>query len=58
MPDEKKKKSRIVAGGENSHHVDGFGAARVVGVPLNDQFPPDPPIVHEVAVSEEASGRR
>ena len=53
MPDEKKKKIRLVVGGESSRLVDGSGAALDVEVPLNDQFPPDPPIVREAVVSEE-----
>ena len=46
MLDEKKKKnrSRVVVGGESSRHVEGSGAAPDVGVSLNDQFPPDPPL--------------
>ena len=32
-------------------------AAPDVGVPLNDQFPPDPPTVPEAVVSEEARRR-
>ena len=44
-------------GGESSRHVDGFGAAQDVGVPLSDQFPPDLPIVHEAAVGEELKRR-
>ena len=39
MPDEKKKKSRVVLGGESSRRVDGSGAAPDVGVSLFDQFP-------------------
>ena len=31
-------------GGENSCRVEGSGAAPVVGVSLDDQFPPDPPL--------------
>ena len=42
MPDEKKKKSRVVVGGESHRHVDGSGAAPDVGVSLVDQSPPDP----------------
>ena len=56
LSDEKKKKnkSRVVVGGESSRHVEGSGAAAVVGVSLYDQFHPDPPIVREAVVSEEA----
>ena len=50
----KKKKSRAVVGGESSRHVEGSGAAPDVGVSPFDQFPPDPPIVREAVVSEEA----
>ena len=57
MPDEKNKKVRVVVGGESNRQVDGSGAAPDVGVPLNDQFPPDPPIVYEAVVSEEARRR-
>ena len=57
MPDDKKKKSRVVVGDESSHRVDGSGAAPDVGVPFDDQFPPDPPIVREAVVSEEARKR-
>ena len=38
MPDEKKKKVRVVVGGKCSRRVDGSGAAPQVEVPLNDQF--------------------
>ena len=34
MLDERKRKVRVVAGGESSRHVDGSGAAPDVGVPL------------------------
>ena len=44
MPDEKKKKGRVVVGDESSRRVDGSGAAPDIGVSLNDQFPPDPPL--------------
>ena len=55
MSDEKKKKSRVVVRGEGSCSVDGSEAAPDVGVSLNDQFPPpDPPIVREAVISEEA----
>ena len=57
MPDETKKKDRVVVGGESSCHVDGFIAAPDVGVPLNDQFLPDLPIVWEAIVGEEARRR-
>ena len=59
MPDEKKKKSRVVVvGGESSRRVEGSGAAPDVGVSLNDQFPPDPPIVREAVVSSGDVRRR
>ena len=57
MPDEKKKKVRVVVGGQSSRHVHGSGAAPDVGVPLDDQFPPDRPFVREAVVSEEARKR-
>ena len=59
MLDEKKKKSksRVVVGGESSRRVKGSGAAPDVGVSFYDQFPPDPPIVREAVVSEEARRR-
>ena len=46
MYDEKKKKnkSRVVVRGEGSCRVEGSGAALDVGVSLNDQFTPDPPL--------------
>ena len=58
MPDERKKRVIVVVGGESSRQVDGSGAAPDVGVPLNDQFPPDPPILPETVVSEEARRRQ
>ena len=58
MPDEKKKKSRIVARGESSPRVEGSGAAPDVGVSLNDQFPPDPLIVREAVMSSGDARRR
>ena len=59
MPDDKKKKnkSRVVVGGESSCRVEGSGAAPDVGVSLDDQFLPDPPIVREAVVSEGARRR-
>ena len=60
MLDEKKKKnkSRVVVGGESSRHVEGSGTAPDVVVSLYDQFPPDPPIVLEAAVSSGDARRR
>ena len=57
MPDEKKKKSRVVVGGESSRGVEGSGGTPDVGMSFNHQFPPDPPIVREAVVSEEAKKR-
>ena len=57
MSYEKKKKSRVVVGGESSPRVHSSGAAPDVGVPLEDQLNPDPPIVREAVVSEEARRR-
>ena len=42
--EKKKKKSRVVVGGKSSRRVDGSGAAPDIGVYLDDQFPPDPPL--------------
>ena len=58
MPDEKKKKSRVVVVGESSCRVEGSGAASDVGVSLDDQFPPDPPIVCEAVMSSRDAKRR
>ena len=60
MPDEGKKKRKIVVGGESSRHVDGSRDAPGIRVPLIGQFPPDIPIpiVHEAVVGEEGSKRR
>ena len=60
MLDEKKKrnKSRVVVRGEGSCHVESCGAAPDVIVSLYDQFPTDPPIVHEAVVSSEYARRR
>ena len=44
LPDEKKRKVRVVVGGESNRRVDGSGAAPDVGVPPNDQFPLIPPL--------------
>ena len=57
MPDEKKKKSRVVTGGKSRRRVDVSGAAPDVGVSLVDQFSLDPPIVGEAVVSVEARRR-
>ena len=54
MPDGRKSRVRVVVGGESSRHVDGLGAAPDFGVPLNDQLTPDPPILREADMSEEA----
>ena len=60
MPDENKKKnkSRIVVGGESSRGVEGSGASPDVGVSLDDQFLPDPPIVREAVMSSGDAKRR
>ena len=57
MPDERKRKVRIVVEGESSRHLDGSGATPEVGVPFFDQFPPDLPIVHEAVVRQEVRSR-
>ena len=44
MLDEKKKKSRVVLGGDSSRRVEGSGAAPDVGVSLDDHFPLIPPL--------------
>ena len=51
MPDERKKKRRVVVRGDGSCHVESSGAAPDVVVSLYDQFPPDPPIVREAVMS-------
>ena len=58
MPDEKKKKSRVVVRGEGSCQVESSGAAPDVVVSPYDQFPPDPPIVREAVVSSGDAMRR
>ena len=45
-------------GGESSRHVEGSGTAPDVVVSLYDQFPTDPPIVLEAAVSSGDARRR
>ena len=50
----KTKKSRVVVRDESCRQLESSGAAPDVSVSLFGQFPPDPPIVHEAAVSEEA----
>ena len=57
MPNERKRKVKVVVGGESSRYVDGSGATPDVGVPLIDQFSPDLPIVHEAVFGEEARKR-
>ena len=59
MVDAKKKmkKSRVVVRGESSRPVESSGAAADVNMSPVDQFPPDPPIVHE-AVGGSADVRR
>ena len=58
MPDEKEKESRVVVGGESSCRVEGSGAAPVIGMSFDDQFPPDPPIVREAVTSSGDARRR
>ena len=60
MSDEKKKKSkiRVVVGHESSRRVDGSGPAPDIGVSLEDQFTPVPPIVREVVMSSGDARRR
>ena len=47
IPDDKRKKSRVVVGGESSRRVEGSGATPDVGVSPYNQFPPGHPIVRE-----------
>ena len=54
MADERKRKVKVVVGGESSRHAVGSGATPDNGLPLIDPFPPDLPIVHEAVVGEEA----
>ena len=54
----KKKKSRVVVGGESSRRVEGSGAIPDVGVSLDDQFRPDPPIVRGAVVCSGDARRR
>ena len=58
MPNEKKKKSRVIVRGEGSCRVEGSGAAPDVVASPYDQFPPDPPIVGEAVVSSGDTRRR
>ena len=58
MPDEKKKKSRVVVRGEGSCHVEGSGATPDAVVSLYDQFFRDPPIMREAVVSRGDVRRR
>ena len=59
MSDEKKKKkSRVVVGGKSSRRVEGSGAPPDIGVCLDDQFPPYPPIVREAVMSRGEARRR
>ena len=58
MPDERKKKSRVVARGKGSCPVEGSGAAPDVVVSPYHQFPPDTPIVREAVVSSGDVRRR
>ena len=58
MPDEKQNKSRVVVGSESSRREEGSGAAPEVGVPLIDQFPPDPHIVREAVMISGYARRR
>ena len=45
-------------GGESSCRVEGPRAAPDIGVSLDDQFPPDPPIVREAVMSSGDARRR
>ena len=54
MPVERKKKEKVVSGGESSRHVECSGATPDFGVFFIGQFTPDLPIVHEVVVRKEA----
>ena len=58
MFDGKKEKSRVIVGGESSRRVDGSGSAPDVGMFLDDQFPPDPPFVHDAVISSGVARRR
>ena len=54
---QKKKKSRVIVRGDSCRQLESSGAAPDVHVSPFGQFPPDPPIVHEAVVSEEARRR-
>ena len=58
MSDEKKKKRRVVVGGESSRCVEGSRAVPDIGVSLDDQFPPDPPIARDAVTSIGDARRR
>ena len=45
-------------GGESARRVEGSGAAPDNGLSLDDQFPPDPPIVREAVMSSGDASRR
>ena len=57
MPDERRKKVKVVVGGESSCNMDGSGATPDVRVPLFDHCPRDLPLVHAAVVSKEARRR-
>ena len=57
MPEERKRKVKVVVGSESSGNVDGSAAARDVGVTVIGLFHPDLPIVHEAVNGDKARRR-
>ena len=53
----KEKKSRVIVRDESCRQLESSGAAPDVSVSPFGQFPPDPPILHEAVISEEARRR-
>ena len=50
MSDERKKRVKVVLGGECSRHVADSGGAQESGVPFTDQFPPTSPFYMKLLV--------
>ena len=55
---DEKNKSRVLVGREISRNVEGSGAAPDIGVSLDDQFLPDPPVVREAVMNTGDARRR
>ena len=48
VPDEGKRRTKIVVRGDNKSYIDDSGETADVGVPLTDKLPPNAPFCHKL----------